>query len=326
MSNSRSNARPRRSPALDVRRRAALSLVLAAAAALAMGAGPAGAHGGDAQLIHSCIGGGGNIKIVGADESCKKNELSLDWARDSAGNTYSAGSGLSLSPTNVFSVTGAPWSGLTGVPAGFADGVDDVGVAPTWTTLAGVPADLRDGDDDGSAAASAAVSGLRTSLGQDDGVPNEASDPVSFSKIKDLTSISGDGRITGAFIRDLSLTGADLADRSLNGDKIADGSIRTRHLAPGVLDRIDVTTTVDPPQILPTDRVAVEVPLAGFTTVSTHDIVTASPPAGLEHGLVYAGSDVLPDGRLVVYLQNITTNPIDASPQAWTVRQLRTGG
>jgi len=45
-------------------------------------------------------------------------------ADDDTNTTYTAGTGLSLSGTQ-FSVTGAPWSGLTGVPAGFADGVDN---------------------------------------------------------------------------------------------------------------------------------------------------------------------------------------------------------
>lgn len=42
------------------------------------------------------------------------------------GPTYSAGTGLTLS-NNEFSVANAPWSALTGIPAGFADGVDNDG-------------------------------------------------------------------------------------------------------------------------------------------------------------------------------------------------------
>jgi hypothetical protein len=45
--------------------------------------------------------------------------------------TYTAGSGLDLTGTQ-FSVTGAPWAGLTGVPAGFADGVDDTAIGSCW--------------------------------------------------------------------------------------------------------------------------------------------------------------------------------------------------
>jgi len=335
MSNSGSRARRRQT----LRRPGACSLVLAVAA-LATGAGPAGAHGGNAALVHSCIGGGGNVKIVAADEACKKNEIALDWARDAAtGTTYTAGAGLSLT-ANEFSVTGAPWSGLTGVPAGFADGTDDIGPDLTWGNLTGIPSDLLDGDDDGSTA----VNALKAALAQDDGTPDQAGDLVSFSQIKDLSGGLG-GRITGDFIRNLSIQNSDLAENSVtganiaddavgqseiaddavNGDRIADGSIRTAHLAPGVLDRSRTTTTVDPGPIVAGARVGVAVTAFG-TTFGIDDIVVVSPPPSLESGLVYAGSDVLADGTLVVYLHNITATAIDGSMQTWTIRQLKTGG
>jgi hypothetical protein len=299
------------------------SSVLAATTALAVGAGPAGAHGGDAALVHSCIDNAGNVKIVAADATCKKNELPLDWARDAgaAGPTYSAGSGLSLSPTNEFSVTGAPWDGLTGVPAGFADGVDDEGPALTWGNLTGIPNDLLDGDNDGTAK----VNELRGDLANSDGTPNQDHDPVSFTKIKDLTTTSGDGRITGEYIRNGSLTGGDLAERTISGGLIADDSIETRHLADGVLDRSRTTTTVDPDPIPAGSRVGVPVTAFG-PGFDIDDITVVSPPASLESGLVYAGSDVLADGTLVVYLHNITAAAIDGSTQTWTIRRLRTGG
>jgi hypothetical protein len=317
-----------------------LASPMLAAAALAIGAGPAAAHGGDTALVHSCIDNGGNVKIVAADATCKKNELALDWARNGGGGgtTYTAGSGLALSPTNEFSVTGAPWSGLTGVPAGFADGVDDEGPALTWGNLTGIPSDLLDGDDDGSGA----VSGFATQLATDDGVPNQPGDPVSFSKIKDLTSSSGDGRITGEYVRDGSITSGDIGDatitaRDLAGsdeagatvvgavtsEKISDGTIQARDLAAGVLDRMVMTTTVGPQEILPGDRAAVAVSLPG---VDPLDVVVVSPPATLDDGLVFAGSDVLVPGTVTIYVHNITAAPIDVGNGTWTIRQLRTGG
>ena len=298
-----------------------LAAPVLAAAALAIGAGPAGAHGGDAALVHSCIDNAGNVKIVAATATCKQNELPLDWARNAgaAGPTYSAGSGLSLSPTNEFSVTGAPWGGLSDVPAGFADGVDNEGPDLTWGNLTGIPSDLLDGDNDGSAA----VGALATQLATDDGVPDQSGDPVSFSKIKDLTTTSGDGRITGEFVRNGSLTAGDLAERTITGSRIATGSIDSDHLAPGVLDRIVTTTSVDANPIVAGDRVAVEVPLAG---VDPLDIVVVSPPALLDDGLVFAGSDVLVPGTVTIYLHNITAGAIDPPTQTWTIRQLKTGG
>lgn len=300
------------------RSRQLLASSMLAAAALAAGAGTAAAHGGDATLVHSCFDSFGNIRIVAPDASCKKGETPLDWPR-TAGTIYSAGSGLSLSPSNVFSVTGAPWSGLTGVPSGFADGVDNVGPALTWGNITGIPSDLLDGDNDGSAA----VGALSNALATNDGAPDEAGDPVSFTKIKDLTSLSGDGRITSAFVRDGSLTNADLADGSVDSGTIADGSVTAADLAPGVLQRIVTTTTVDPDPIAAGVRAAVHVTASG-ATFSPEDIVTVSPPPGLESGLVYAGSDVLSDGTLTIYLHNITGGQVDGTPQTWTIRQLKT--
>jgi len=43
---------------------------------------------------------------------------------------------------------GAPWSGLSGVPAGFADGTDDGLTSVTWTDIQNRPAGLDDGDND----------------------------------------------------------------------------------------------------------------------------------------------------------------------------------
>jgi hypothetical protein len=335
MSNNGSNARPRRA-----RTRNAVPTAVLAAAALALGAAPAGAHGGDTTRVHSCIGGDGNVKIIAASESCKNNELPLDWSRDAgaAGPTYSAGEGLTLSPANEFSVEDVPWGSLVGVPAGFADGVDNEGPDLTWGNLTGIPSDLLDGDDDGSAA----VGAFATQLATDDGVPDQPGDPVSFSKIKDLTSASGDGRITGSFVRDGSIESQDIGDgtiaaRDLAGsdapgatvvgavtsEKISDGTIQARDLASGVLDRIVTTTTIGPQEILAGDRAAVEVSLAD---VNPSDIVVVSPPAALDDGLVFAGSDVLAPGTVTIYLHNITAAPITMGSQGWTIRQLRTGG
>lgn len=40
------------------------------------------AHGGDLNLIHSCVDKDGIIRIVGANASCKKNETALDWNKE----------------------------------------------------------------------------------------------------------------------------------------------------------------------------------------------------------------------------------------------------
>src|SRR4051794_40293305 len=123
----------------------------------------AGAHGGDTSLVHSCVSKkDGSLRIVGANHGCSKGETPLDWSRDGAGSTtYTAGPGLTLNGTE-FSVTGAPWSGLTGVPTGFADGTDDVdgGTAASapWTGLTGVPTGFADGTDDVDGGTAASLS------------------------------------------------------------------------------------------------------------------------------------------------------------------------
>src|SRR3954454_19227719 len=95
-------------------------LILAGASVLTfVGVTAAGAHGGDTSLVHSCVSKkDGSLRIVGANHNCGKGEVALDWVRDGDGNaTYTAGPGLTLNGTE-FSVTGAPWSGLTDVPTG----------------------------------------------------------------------------------------------------------------------------------------------------------------------------------------------------------------
>ena len=51
-------------------------------------------HGGDATLIHSCVNkSSGEIKIVGANASCKNNETALDWPATSPSPSPSPSSG-----------------------------------------------------------------------------------------------------------------------------------------------------------------------------------------------------------------------------------------
>ena len=108
---------------------------------------------------------------------------------------------------------------------------------------------------------------------------------------------------------------------AVTSEKIADRTIQARDLAAGIIDHSFQPIASDP--IQPSDRVAVEVPVAG---VEPHDLVVVSPPATLDDGLVFAGSDVLAPGTVTIYLHNITTAPIAVGNGIWTIRQLRTGG
>lgn len=320
-------------------------------------AGPAGAHGGDTAKIHACIlSANGGVKIVGPDEPCPTNSVPLDWSSTDTDTTYSAGAGLSLSSANVFSVSAVPWTALTAMPSGFADGIDNVGasidmtsddpsVAPIdrqpndgdgfvhWNNLEGVPGDIADGDDDGAAK----VNQLKGDLAADDGTPNEPDDLVSFSQLTGLIR-SGEGQITGSFVRDGSIdsqdigagtiTASDLAGSyapdafvagAVTGEKILDGTIEARDLARGVIDRVVETVGVDPGPVEAGERTAVTV-AAG---VAPADLVTVSPPAALETGLIFAGSDVGADNLLTIYLYNASAAQINGDSKTWTVRRIR---
>ena len=70
-----------------VTRSKTVGLVLGAAFVLAVaGVTPVVyAHGGDPTLIHSCVrNNNGNIRIVGANTACNKNETAVDWPGTSA--------------------------------------------------------------------------------------------------------------------------------------------------------------------------------------------------------------------------------------------------
>ena len=109
--------------------------------------------------IHACkVKSTGAVRLVGARATCKDSEVKLYWnvtgprgyrgyrgyrgetgAQGTQGEpgekgdpgtpapSYGVGTGLALSPENVFSVNDVPWGELTGLPPGFADGTDNVG-------------------------------------------------------------------------------------------------------------------------------------------------------------------------------------------------------
>jgi len=90
-----------------------------------------------------------------------------------------------------------------------------------WTNLGGVPAGFADNQDDDGA------DELRDELGSvnaSDTTADETSDLVSWSKIKQLTTGSGDtldGVITGRFIKNGTVAASDLAPHAVTSDKLA---------------------------------------------------------------------------------------------------------
>jgi hypothetical protein len=56
------------------------------------------AGGGDTSLIHACVQGTGQVRLVGADEPCKNNESAVHWP---ATPTSSAGARFLAYVANV---------------------------------------------------------------------------------------------------------------------------------------------------------------------------------------------------------------------------------
>ena len=53
------------------------------------------AHGGDTNLIHACVktsnSNNANIRIVGENDTCNNNEVTLDWSKDGSSASYAPG-------------------------------------------------------------------------------------------------------------------------------------------------------------------------------------------------------------------------------------------
>ena len=188
--------------------------------------GLASAHGGDATKVHACVvPASGTIRIVGAEGTCEKNETALDWTRN-AGATYSAGFGLALSPGNEFSVTGAPWGGLTGVPAGFLDNSDDDGsqkVQELKTSLSGSVGHFDPFRINGAWIAEGTIAGWHIADGSIH-TPALAGDyQLDYST----------GRVQEAIVG------------AVTSEKIADGTIEARDLGRGLAQRLaDLENTI----------------------------------------------------------------------------------
>lgn len=231
----------------------------------------AGAHGGDASAVHACVEpASGSLRIVGPGSACKKNETPLDWTK--AGTIYSAGSGLALSADNEFSVTDVPWSDISDVPEGFADNDDDDG---------SILVEALSGD----------LNTLRTGLSANDGIANEASDPLSFSKINDLVeSIFGvyiaDGTITADDLATDSVGADELADNSVHSLEVGDGAIRTHHLAVGAVTTIRVSANAS-------RGIGGPLVLTDGTSASAASAVIEIPSGDINHSVLLTGQAVL---------------------------------
>ena len=78
------------------------------------------------------------------DGSLRYLEIAVQCTGDGSFTTLAPRQTLSPSPCSIYS-SSAPWSGLTGVPPGFADDIDDIG--DDWNSLSNIPSGFADGID-----------------------------------------------------------------------------------------------------------------------------------------------------------------------------------
>jgi hypothetical protein len=208
------------------------------------------AHGGDPDKVHACVvTGSGAIRIVAAGETCNRGETPLDWSQQDTNTTYAAGFGLSLNANNVFSVTGAPWSGLTGIPAGFADGVDDVSTTASDLECAGCvgPGDIArlgvhkdniyPGAIDTSQLADTAITAAKIANGAvttdkiaagavtNDNVANNAITTYAIANGAVTTDKIAAGAVTNDNVANNAITTYAIANGAVTTDKLGDGAI-----------------------------------------------------------------------------------------------------
>ena len=121
------------------------------------------------------------------------------------------------------------------------------------------------------------LEGFDHELGTYDSLPNELSDPVSWSRLKDIPSDLADGEIHS---KDLS--GATFSTVQLGEVQVAAGA-----------------------------RLGVSLPVPG---IRANDLLSVPPPEVLANGLVFGGAAVTGDDAVIVYLHNVTAFTV-AQPQ-----------
>lgn len=119
----------------------------------------------------------------------------------------------------------APWSGLTGVPGGFADGTDDT----TPATGAVGSAQILDGDVAAVDLATSAVTSAKVLDGTLVNADVSASAAIAYSKLNLAGSLSvtdlASGSVGGTQIIDSTVTAADLASDAVTSAKVLDGTL-----------------------------------------------------------------------------------------------------
>lgn len=263
--------RSRRNPAVAV---AAVGLVAA-------GIGVAQAQVAGEDVISACFkSSDGMLRVIDAGGRCRANETLLQWNKQGLAGPQ----GVPGEP-GIQGPAGAPgdpghsayqvWLDQDGNTGSEQDFLDSLRVQ--WSNILGNP------------------------LGIDDGAPDQSGDPVSWSKITDLTTGTGDGAITGEFLKDSSVTREDIAPDVL----------RTKNLSGFSVTTVSVDISVPPAA---TGRFALAVPGIDF-----FDFLAVSPPADLPAGLAFSGAAITAPGVVTVSLSSVNGAAVTQNGLFFTV-------
>jgi predicted regulator of Ras-like GTPase activity (Roadblock/LC7/MglB family) len=151
----------------------------------------------------------------------------------------STGSYTTLAPRQLIRATpealraaaasAAPWSGLTGVPAGFADGIDDTGGAGTVTSIT-AGTGLSGGTITGSGTIGIANGGVGTAQ-----IATAAVGSAQLAAGAVGRTALADNAVDTAAVQNLAITQAKIAAGAVGSSQLAAGAVGPSQLAPGAV-------------------------------------------------------------------------------------------
>ena len=129
----------------------------------------------------------------------------------------------------------APWSGLSGVPAGFADGIDDGGTGTVTSVASGTG--LTGGPITGSGTLAIATAGVGTAQ-----LANDAVDASKLAANAVDTAALVDANVTTGKIADDAISAAKLANNAVDTAAIVDANVTRAKIAPGAVGLAQIDT------------------------------------------------------------------------------------
>lgn len=129
----------------------------------------------------------------------------------------------------------APWSGLSGVPAGFADGIDNTGTGTVTSVASGTG--LTGGPITGSGTLAIATAGVGTAQ-----LANDAVDASKLAANAVDTAALVDANVTTGKIADDAISAAKLANNAVDTAAIVDANVTRVKIAPGAVGLAQIDT------------------------------------------------------------------------------------